>query len=105
MLKNSLGQIFLSHRFAHLLRWILFLYVADVLCPIRYLEFNAKDVDNTWLLALSYGAAHHLAMGRDIAWTTGPLAYLAAPLDIGSKSCRRIDLPGRGLGAVDCNIE
>jgi len=23
-------------------------------------------------------------MGRDIAWTTGPLAYLAAPMDIGN---------------------
>jgi hypothetical protein len=84
MLRNSLRQIFLSDRFAHILRWILFLYVAAVLCPIRYLEFNAKDVDNTWLLALSCGAAQHLAMGRDIAWATGPLAHLAAPLDIGS---------------------
>jgi len=59
MLKNSLRQIFLNDRFEHVLRWILFLYVAAVLCPVRYLEFNAKDIDNTWLLALNYGAAHH----------------------------------------------
>ena len=83
MLKNSLRQIFLNDRFEHVLRWILFLYVAAVLCPIRYLEFHGKDVDNTWLFALNYGAAQHLVMGRDLAWTTGPLAYLAAPLDIG----------------------
>ncbi len=84
MLTNSLRQIFLNDRFEHVQRWILFLYVAAVLCPVRYLEFNAKDVDNTWLLALNYGAAHHLMMGRDIAWTTGPLAYLTAPMDIGN---------------------
>ena len=65
-------------------RWALFLYLLMVLCPIRYWPFNLNDWDNTWVFALNYGAEHHLVFGRDIDWTSGPLAYLAAPIDIGN---------------------
>jgi hypothetical protein len=65
-------------------RWVLFLYLLMVLCPVRYWPFNLNDWDNTWVFALNYGVKHHLVFGRDIEWTSGPLAYLAAPMDIGN---------------------
>jgi hypothetical protein len=65
-------------------RWVLFLYLLMVLCPVRYWPFNLNDWDNTWVFALNYGVEHHLVFGRDIDWTSGPLAYLAAPMDIGN---------------------
>ena len=65
-------------------RWVLFFYLLMVLCPVRYWPFNLNDWDNTWVFALNYGAQHHLVFGRDIDWTSGPLAYLAAPMDIGN---------------------
>src|SRR5258708_31220467 len=65
-------------------RWLLFVYLLMVLCPIRYWPFNLSEVDSTWVFALNYGATHHLVFGRDIDWTSGPLAYLAAPMDIGN---------------------
>jgi hypothetical protein len=65
-------------------RWFLLVYLLMVLCPVRYWPFNLNDWDNTWVFALNYGVKHHLVFGRDIAWTSGPLAYLAAPMDIGN---------------------
>ena len=65
-------------------RWVLFVYLLMVLCPVRYWPFNLNDWDNTWVFALNYGATHQLVFGRDIDWTSGPLAYLAAPMDIGN---------------------
>jgi len=65
-------------------RWVLFLYLLMVLCPIRYWPFNLNDWDSTWVFALNYGSSHHLILGRDIDWTSGPLAYLAAPMDLGN---------------------
>jgi hypothetical protein len=70
MLENSLRQIFLNDRFEHVQRCILFLYVVAVLCPVRYLEFNAKDVDNTWQLALIRGG---YAQGLHFAVEVGAL--------------------------------
>ena len=67
---------------------MLFLYLALVLCPIRYLAPSATTVDNTWVFALNYAAAHHLVMGRDIAWTWGPLFHLLFPFDIGNNLAR-----------------
>src|SRR5215471_2175437 len=64
-------------------RVLLFCYVALVACPIRYWPL-ATDADNTWVFALNYAAAHGLAMGRDIVWTTGPLCYLLSPQNLGS---------------------
>lgn len=83
MFKDSLPKgLFDALRYAG--RWVLFLYLLMVLCPIRYWPFNLNDWDNTWVFALNYGAAHHLILGRDIDWTSGPLAYLAAPMDLGN---------------------
>ena len=73
-----------SNRTKLVLRKALFAYLAIVFCPVQYWAFTSNDPDNTWLFALNYAAAHHLVMGRDIAWTSGPLAYLAAPMDIGN---------------------
>jgi len=70
------------------LRWVLFLYLGLVLCPIRSLAPTGKIVDNTWFFALNYAAAHHLVIGQDIAWTWGPLFYLLIPFDIGDNLAR-----------------
>jgi hypothetical protein len=51
-------------------------------CPIRYWPFDPLG-DNTWVFALNYAAAHGLAIGRDVVWTTGPLGYLVFPQDVG----------------------
>jgi hypothetical protein len=66
-----------------LARWLLFLFAALLLCPIRYSGPNPY-LDNTWVFALNYAAAHGLAVGRDVLWTSGPLGYLAFPQDIGN---------------------
>jgi hypothetical protein len=67
------------------LRAFLFIYLGLILCPIQYwAPAGENDVDNTWIFALNYAAAHHLVLGRDVIWTSGPLAYLAAPMDVGS---------------------
>ena len=54
-----------------------------IACPIRYSAIAETSWDSTWVFAVNYGAAHGLKMGRDLAWTTGPLGYLTAPQDIG----------------------
>ena len=73
---------------AHIvLRWALFLYLSLVLCPIHYrvpTHLGYQWVDNTWMFALNYAAAHHLAIGRDIVFTWGPLSYLLFPFDVGN---------------------
>jgi hypothetical protein len=63
-------------------RWLLFLFAALLACPIRYWPLD-PNWDNTWIFALNYAAAHGLAFGRDVVWTTGPLGYLVFPQDIG----------------------
>ncbi len=74
-----------SNRPKYVLRVALFVYLGLVLCPIRYFALaGGNDVDNTWIFGLNSAAAHHLAIGRDLIWTSGPLAYLAAPMDIGN---------------------
>jgi hypothetical protein len=68
---------------ANFARWLLFLFAALLACPIRY---SGQDpyLDNTWVFALNYAAAHGLAVGRDVVWTSGPLGYLAFPQDFGN---------------------
>jgi hypothetical protein len=70
------------------LRVALFAYAGLILCPIQYFAVANGNVDETWVFALNYAAAHHLIMGRDIVWTSGPLAYLAAPMNIGNNLAR-----------------
>ena len=48
-------------------RAVLLVYLGFVLCPIRY-SYARLTVDNTWVFALNYAAAHHLLVGRDIAF-------------------------------------
>src|SRR5258708_38749128 len=67
-----------------MVRTLLLVFVGMILCPVQYWELLPDDVDNTWVFALNYAAAHHLVPGRDFVWTSGPLAYLAAPMDIGN---------------------
>src|SRR5579872_5539061 len=64
-------------------RSLLLVFTIFIACPIRYWAINS-DVDDTWAYALNYAAAHGLAIGRDVVWTTGPLGYLAFPEDIGN---------------------
>jgi hypothetical protein len=65
-----------------LARILLFAWTVLVACPIRYWPV-IDSCDNTWVSALNYAAAHGLAIGRDVIWTTGPLGYLVFPQDIG----------------------
>lgn len=65
------------------LRILLFIYVALIVCPVQYWPLG-RDADNTWFYALNYAAKYHLLAGRDLVWTTGPLAYLTVPQDIGN---------------------
>ncbi len=64
-------------------RALLFIWTCLIACPIRYWSIHASE-DNTWVFAINYAAAHGLATGRDIVWTTGPLGYLIFPQDIGA---------------------
>ena len=64
-------------------RALLFTWAVLIACPIRYWPLEASE-DNTWIFAINYAAAHGLAIGRDIVWTTGPLGYLIFPQDIGA---------------------
>ena len=64
-------------------RALLFVWTCLIACPIRYWSIHASE-DNTWVFAINYAAAHGLATGRDIVWTTGPLGYLIFPQDIGA---------------------
>jgi hypothetical protein len=66
-----------------LTRALLFVWTILIACPIRYWAIDGS-IDNTWVFAINYGAAHGLAMGRDLIWTTGPLGYLVFPQDIGN---------------------
>ena len=84
MLNSILPQLFVSDQAKSVLRGALFVYLGLVLCPIQYFAITERFVDDTWLFALNYAAAHHLALGRDIVWTSGPLGYLAAPMDVGN---------------------
>ena len=61
------------------LRCALFVFVLFLVCPIRY--FNLEpSIDNTWVYLLNYAAAHGIS---GVIWTTGPLAFLSFPQDIG----------------------
>ncbi|HEY6971463.1 MAG TPA: hypothetical protein VJA94_19800 [Candidatus Angelobacter sp.] len=71
------------------LRVLLFIYLALVLCPIHYWPI-APDGDNTWFFAMNYAASHHLVMGQDIVWTSGPLTWLAVPQDVGGNLPRAL---------------
>jgi hypothetical protein len=68
---------------------LLCLYAIMVACPIRYWPVQ-PGVDETWVFALNYAAAHGLATGRDIVWTTGPLGYLAFPQDLGANLAKAL---------------
>jgi hypothetical protein len=63
-------------------RVLLYVYVLLIACPIRYWPVEL-GVDPTWRFALNYAAANGLTTGVDTVFTTGPLAYLMFPQDIG----------------------
>ena len=84
----KLPQVLLSKRAKVVLRWGLLLYLSLILCPIQYWMPTNKIIDNTWFFALNYAAAHHLVMGRDVNWHSGPLFYLLFPFDIGNNLAR-----------------
>lgn len=65
------------------IRILLFLYVSLIICPIQYWPLAAYT-DSTWYFAVNYAATHHLVVGRDFVFTSGPLSYLAVPQDIGN---------------------
>ena len=65
-----------------LLRRLLFVYALMLVCPIRFWPVDGT-IDNTWVFALNYAAAHGLVQGRDVIGTTGPLGYLVFPQRMG----------------------
>jgi hypothetical protein len=77
----------------HVVRAALFIWTAMIACPVRYWPVEAT-VDNAWVFALNYAAAHGLAIGRDIVWTTGPLGYLVFPQDIGANLAHALVFQG-----------
>src|SRR5215472_12474562 len=89
MCNGRMPQSLLNDRGKRVLRLVLFVYLGLVLCPIHYWPLAAAG-DNTWYFALNYAAAHHLVMGQDIVWTSGPLTWLGAPQDIGGNLSRAI---------------
>jgi hypothetical protein len=71
-----------STRQKSLIRWALFIYLCLAFCPVTYLS-PVPDPESSWYYALNLAASHHLMMGHDIIWTTGPLSYLILPMDVG----------------------
>jgi hypothetical protein len=69
---------------ASIARVFCFVWVLLIACPIRYWPIDDTALDNSWVFAMNWGAAHGLAFGRDLVWTTGPLSYLVFPQDVGS---------------------
>src|SRR5271163_3428973 len=74
----------------HLPRWldlaariVLTLYSSLVLLPIHY-HAAATGLDASWAVALNLLHVRGAIHGRDIAFTYGPLAYLALPMPMGS---------------------
>jgi len=63
-------------------RQVLFIYLVLLMCPIRFWPLDT-DIDNTWVFAINWAAAHGLTFGRDLIFTVGPLGYLAVPQDFG----------------------
>jgi len=76
---------------AKVARVLLFLWTVTIACPIRYWPVDGS-IDNTWVFALNYAAAHGLRMGRDLIWTTGPLGYLVFPQDFGNNLTQALAL-------------
>ena len=73
----------------HVVRAVLLIWTVSIACPVRYWPIEAT-VDNTWISALNYAAAHGLAIGRDVVWTTGPSRLPGLP-------ARRRSEPGHTL--------
>jgi len=55
------------------------------LCPLRcFSPSDERLVDVSWVYAMNLAAHRGLRFGIDVIWTTGPLAYLFHPVDIGN---------------------
>src|SRR4051812_10901993 len=78
---------------AHVSRAALFLWTILIACPVRYWPIQ-DTVDNTWVFAINYAAAHGLAIGKGIVWTTGPLGYLVFPQEIGANLAHALVFQG-----------
>lgn len=63
-------------------RVVLAAFVILIACPVRYWPV-APGFDPTWQFALNYAAANGYVIGRDYAYTVGPLAYLILPSHLG----------------------
>ncbi|MGJ5813136.1 hypothetical protein [Paludibaculum fermentans] len=65
-------------------RLLAFLFLALLVCPLRYFSLAHDNVlDTSWVYAMNLAAVHGLRFGVDMIWTTGPLAYLFQPFDMG----------------------
>jgi len=66
-----------------LARAVLAVYFALIAYPVTYFPIQPGG-DPSWAFALNYFHDTELIFGRDVAFTYGPLAYLAIPMDIGA---------------------
>jgi hypothetical protein len=62
--------------------WPLLAAIALFSNPIRYYRVSAAT-DASWAYGINYAHAAGLVFGRDVVFTYGPLAWLAAPMDVG----------------------
>ncbi|WP_321476792.1 hypothetical protein [uncultured Paludibaculum sp.] len=68
-----------------LARTAAFLFVGLLVCPLRYFSLAQENIiDTSWVYAMNLVPLLNLRFGVDVIWTTGPLAYLFHPLDIGN---------------------
>lgn len=70
-------------------KWALLAWAILLVSPVRMWP-QAGGVDSTWVFALNWAAAHGLAFGRDVVFTSGPLAWLTFPQPVGDNLARGV---------------
>ena len=64
------------------LRWLLLVLIVLLSNPVRRYPVTS-GVDASWAYGINDAHARGLIFGRDVLFTYGPLAWLAAPMDVG----------------------
>src|SRR5689334_18371342 len=71
------------------LRTALVAYIALIAVVVRVHPVSA-GLDASWAFGLNEAAAKGRIFGRDLAFTYGPLGYLALPMDVGGNLARGV---------------
>jgi hypothetical protein len=67
---------------ARALRLLLVAYIVLIAFPVRYYPLKTGQ-DPSWAFAMNYAHTKGLIFGRDVAFTYGPIAWVALPMDVG----------------------